>query len=94
MENQPPSSKASEVDAPLQSIGFEIQELSPQRVSGHLPVTQKCCQVCPPFPPIHYYKSATHTLLLLFLLSGYWYKISTYVNLFVLLEILVKRFES
>ena len=50
MESHPPSSKASEVDAPLQSIGFEIQDLSPQRVSGHLTITQKCCQ---PFKVLH-----------------------------------------
>ncbi|XP_061350652.1 1,4-dihydroxy-2-naphthoyl-CoA thioesterase 1-like [Gastrolobium bilobum] len=53
MENQPPSSatsKASEVDTPLQSIGFEIEDLSPQRVAGHLTVTQKCCQ---PFKVLH-----------------------------------------
>ncbi|WVY91814.1 hypothetical protein V8G54_037328 [Vigna mungo] len=45
MENQHQSSKTSEVDAPLHSIGFEIQDLSPERVSGYLPVTKKCCQV-------------------------------------------------
>ncbi|TKY65168.1 1,4-dihydroxy-2-naphthoyl-CoA thioesterase 1 [Spatholobus suberectus] len=51
MENQPPpSSKTAEVDVPLHSIGFEIQDLSPQRVSGHLTVTQKCCQ---PFKVLH-----------------------------------------
>ncbi|CAJ1830201.1 unnamed protein product [Sphenostylis stenocarpa] len=50
MENQPQSSNASEVDVPLHSIGFEIQDLSPQRVSGHLHVTQKCCQ---PFKVLH-----------------------------------------
>ncbi|WVZ15378.1 hypothetical protein V8G54_012944 [Vigna mungo] len=50
MENQHQSSKASEVDAPLHSIGFEIQDLSPKRVSGYLPVTQKCCQ---PFKVLH-----------------------------------------
>ncbi|KAK7394483.1 hypothetical protein VNO78_15012 [Psophocarpus tetragonolobus] len=49
MEKQP-KSKASEVDAPLQSIGFEMEDLSPQRVSGHLKVTQKCCQ---PFKVLH-----------------------------------------
>ncbi|WVZ23934.1 hypothetical protein V8G54_002478 [Vigna mungo] len=50
MENQHQSSKTSEVVAPLHSIGFEIQDLSPKRVSGYLPVTQKCCQ---PFKVLH-----------------------------------------
>ncbi|CAL0318697.1 unnamed protein product [Lupinus luteus] len=54
MENQPPSSsttsKTFEVDAPLQLIGFQIEYLSPQRVAGHLTVTQKCCQ---PFKVLH-----------------------------------------
>ncbi|RDY03073.1 1,4-dihydroxy-2-naphthoyl-CoA thioesterase 1 [Mucuna pruriens] len=50
MENQRESSKTAEVDVPLHSIGFEIQDLSPQRVSGHLTVTEKCCQ---PFKVLH-----------------------------------------
>ncbi|XP_014491095.1 1,4-dihydroxy-2-naphthoyl-CoA thioesterase 1-like [Vigna radiata var. radiata] len=50
MENQHQSSKTSEVDAPLHSTGFEIQDLSPKRVSSYLPVTQKCCQ---PFKVLH-----------------------------------------
>ncbi|ESW11521.1 hypothetical protein PHAVU_008G037400 [Phaseolus vulgaris] len=50
MENQQQSSKTFEVDVPLHSIGFEIQDLSPQRVSGHLTVTEKCCQ---PFKVLH-----------------------------------------
>ncbi|XP_020219279.1 1,4-dihydroxy-2-naphthoyl-CoA thioesterase 1 isoform X1 [Cajanus cajan] len=50
MEKEAPSSKTAEVDFPLHSIGFEIEELSPQRVSGHLKVTQKCCQ---PFKVLH-----------------------------------------
>ncbi|MED6210099.1 1,4-dihydroxy-2-naphthoyl-CoA thioesterase 1 [Stylosanthes scabra] len=48
MENQPPpssSSKTAEVDFPLHAIGFELQDLTPQRVSGHLKITPKCCQV-------------------------------------------------
>ncbi|KAH1044487.1 hypothetical protein GLYMA_09G236400v4 [Glycine max] len=45
MENQSPSLKTAEVDVPLHLIGFEIQDLSPQRVSGHLSVTQKCCRL-------------------------------------------------
>ncbi|KAK7340560.1 hypothetical protein VNO77_21267 [Canavalia gladiata] len=51
MENHhPPSSKTFEVDVPLHSIGFQIQDLSPQRVSGHLTVTHNCCQ---PFKVLH-----------------------------------------
>lgn len=37
--------KTEAVDAPLSLIGFEIEDLSPKRVTGHLLVTQKCCQV-------------------------------------------------
>ncbi|KAK7304036.1 hypothetical protein RJT34_15036 [Clitoria ternatea] len=44
------SSKTAALDAPLHSIGFQIQDLSPQRVSGRLLVTQKCCQ---PFKVLH-----------------------------------------
>ncbi|XP_021751788.1 1,4-dihydroxy-2-naphthoyl-CoA thioesterase 1-like [Chenopodium quinoa] len=62
MENppqQPPSSavpdlkntnKTAELDSPLHTIGFEIDELSPSCVSGHLVVTPKCCQ---PFKVLH-----------------------------------------
>lgn len=52
MEDQSSSSSSSEtsktaaLDFPLHTIGFEIEELSPHRVSGRLPVTHKCCQVC------------------------------------------------
>ncbi|GAB2303477.1 1,4-dihydroxy-2-naphthoyl-CoA thioesterase 1, partial [Dionaea muscipula] len=38
------------VDAPLHLIGFQIEELSPAKVAGHLPVTAKCCQ---PFKVLH-----------------------------------------
>ncbi|KAH6818781.1 Thioesterase superfamily protein [Perilla frutescens var. frutescens] len=54
--NQPPSaqgpspSKTEELDIPLHTIGFEIDDLSPHKVSGHLPVTTKCCQ---PFKVLH-----------------------------------------
>ncbi|KAJ7980486.1 1,4-dihydroxy-2-naphthoyl-CoA thioesterase 1 [Quillaja saponaria] len=44
------SSKTTELDAPLGSIGFEIDELSPRKVTGHLRITQKCCQ---PFKVLH-----------------------------------------
>ncbi|KAK7328609.1 hypothetical protein VNO77_22722 [Canavalia gladiata] len=53
MEDQPSSSttsKTASLDVPLHSIGFEIEELSPQRVSGSLHVTQKSCQ---PFKVLH-----------------------------------------
>lgn len=39
------SSKTAELDAPLHAIGFEIDDLSPNKVTGHLLVTPKCCQV-------------------------------------------------
>ncbi|KAE9608205.1 hypothetical protein Lal_00003544 [Lupinus albus] len=42
--------KTADLDVPLHSIGFEVEELSPQKVSGHLLVTQKCCQ---PFKVLH-----------------------------------------
>ncbi|XP_073306198.1 1,4-dihydroxy-2-naphthoyl-CoA thioesterase 1-like isoform X2 [Primulina huaijiensis] len=38
------------LDAPLHAIGFEIDDLSPHKVSGHLLVTSKCCQ---PFKVLH-----------------------------------------
>ncbi|KAJ1439987.1 Thioesterase domain [Sesbania bispinosa] len=53
MEDQSSSSstpKTEALDAPLHSIGFEIEELSPERVSGRLHVTHKCCQ---PFKVLH-----------------------------------------
>ncbi|KAK7295382.1 hypothetical protein RJT34_18289 [Clitoria ternatea] len=53
MENKPSpssSSKTAEIDATLHLIGFEIEHLSPQRVSGRLNVTLKCCQ---PFKVLH-----------------------------------------
>ncbi|KAL1555314.1 1,4-dihydroxy-2-naphthoyl-CoA thioesterase 1, variant 2 [Salvia divinorum] len=49
--NQPPSakgpsppSKTKELDIPLHTLGFEIDDLSPTKVSGHILVTAKCCQ--------------------------------------------------
>ncbi|KAK4487692.1 hypothetical protein RD792_005650 [Penstemon davidsonii] len=45
-----PSSKTKLLDAPLSTIGFEIDELSPHKVSGHLLITSKCCQ---PFKVLH-----------------------------------------
>ncbi|KAH1042061.1 hypothetical protein AAZX31_09G076000 [Glycine max] len=35
---------------PFHSIGFEIENFSPQKFSGHLPITQKCCR---PFKVLH-----------------------------------------
>ncbi|KAF3972266.1 hypothetical protein CMV_004204 [Castanea mollissima] len=44
------STKTAVLDAPLHAIGFEIEDLSPQRVTGRLPITNKCCQ---PFKVLH-----------------------------------------
>ncbi|XP_051149020.1 1,4-dihydroxy-2-naphthoyl-CoA thioesterase 1-like [Andrographis paniculata] len=44
------SSKTKELDVPLHSIGFEIEELTPSKVSGHVLVTSKVCQ---PFKVLH-----------------------------------------
>ncbi|KAI4335116.1 hypothetical protein L6164_013794 [Bauhinia variegata] len=44
------SSKTAALDAPLHSIGFEIEDLSPQKVTGRLRITEKCCQ---PFKVLH-----------------------------------------
>lgn len=38
-------SKTERLDAPLHAIGFEIEELSPHKVTGRLLVTHKCVQV-------------------------------------------------
>ncbi|KAI8561990.1 hypothetical protein RHMOL_Rhmol04G0383800 [Rhododendron molle] len=49
----PPSSnltKTESVDAPLHAIGFELEDLSPEKVTGRLQVTTKCCQ---PFKVLH-----------------------------------------
>ena len=45
MELTSSTNKTQELDAPLYTIGFEIDELSPEKVTGRLPVTPKCCQV-------------------------------------------------
>ncbi|XP_021853396.1 1,4-dihydroxy-2-naphthoyl-CoA thioesterase 1 [Spinacia oleracea] len=66
MENQPqqpPSATPSaastapgntfdtaDIDAPLNTIGFEFDDITPSCVSGHLLVTPKCCQ---PFKVLH-----------------------------------------
>ncbi|KAK7257234.1 hypothetical protein RIF29_31063 [Crotalaria pallida] len=45
MENHASSKiKTADLDAPLHAVGFEIDELSPHRVTGHLPLTLKACQ--------------------------------------------------
>ncbi|KAK7411778.1 hypothetical protein VNO78_03217 [Psophocarpus tetragonolobus] len=44
------TSKTAALDPLLHSIGFEIQDLSPRKISGRLPITQKCCQ---PFKVLH-----------------------------------------
>ncbi|KAL2922359.1 1 4-dihydroxy-2-naphthoyl-CoA thioesterase 1 [Bienertia sinuspersici] len=44
------NTKTAELDAPLHTIGFEFDDLSPSSVSGHLLVTPKCCQ---PFKVLH-----------------------------------------
>ena len=38
------------LDAPLEAIGFEFEEVSPQRLRGRLRVSLKCCQ---PFKVLH-----------------------------------------
>ncbi|KAG8367900.1 hypothetical protein BUALT_Bualt16G0120900 [Buddleja alternifolia] len=45
-----PRSKTEILDAPLHTFGFELDELSPHKVSGHLLITPKCCQ---PFDVLH-----------------------------------------
>ncbi|KAJ0230790.1 1,4-dihydroxy-2-naphthoyl-CoA thioesterase 1 [Hirschfeldia incana] len=44
------SSKTKALDPPLHALGFEIDELSPTRVTGRLPVSPICCQ---PFKVLH-----------------------------------------
>ncbi|XP_010551116.1 PREDICTED: 1,4-dihydroxy-2-naphthoyl-CoA thioesterase 1 [Tarenaya hassleriana] len=44
------SSKTQGLDPPLHLLGFEIDELSPTRITGRLPVTSTCCQ---PFKVLH-----------------------------------------
>ncbi|KAM6565684.1 hypothetical protein CsatA_024812 [Cannabis sativa] len=42
--------KTEDLDVTLQAIGFEFQQVSPNKVSGLLPITLKCCQ---PFKVLH-----------------------------------------
>ncbi|XP_074292129.1 1,4-dihydroxy-2-naphthoyl-CoA thioesterase 1-like [Silene latifolia] len=44
------SNKTKELDYPLHAIGFEIEEISPSKITGRLLVTYKCCQ---PFKVLH-----------------------------------------
>ncbi|KAL0339649.1 UNVERIFIED_CONTAM: 1,4-dihydroxy-2-naphthoyl-CoA thioesterase 1 [Sesamum calycinum] len=50
MNQSPASSKTQELDVVLHTFGFEVDELSPQKVSGHLLITVNCCQ---PFKVLH-----------------------------------------
>ncbi|XXG78854.1 hypothetical protein AAC387_Pa09g0030 [Persea americana] len=43
-------SKTESLDLPLHALGFEIEEISPEKVTGRLKVTQRCCQ---PFRVLH-----------------------------------------
>ncbi|XP_077218168.1 thioesterase superfamily protein isoform X2 [Tasmannia lanceolata] len=43
-------SRTESVDAPLHALGFEIGELSPEKVTARAKVTQICCQ---PFKVLH-----------------------------------------
>lgn len=42
--------KARVLDIPLHGIGFEFVEITPHKITGRLPVTDKCCQ---PFKVLH-----------------------------------------
>ncbi|KAL3819806.1 hypothetical protein ACJIZ3_005711 [Penstemon smallii] len=46
----PPTPKTKELDVPLHTFGFEYDDISPQRVSGHFLVTSNCCQ---PYKVLH-----------------------------------------
>ncbi|GER25879.1 thioesterase family protein [Striga asiatica] len=48
--NQPLPSNTKDLDIPLHTIGFELDCLSPEKVSGHVMITEKCCQ---PFKVLH-----------------------------------------
>nr|AVK39785.1 thioesterase 2 [Petunia x hybrida] len=45
-----PVPKEEKLDAPLHEVGFEISEISPQKITGHFLVTDKCCN---PFQVLH-----------------------------------------
>ncbi|MBA0710707.1 hypothetical protein Golax_009976 [Gossypium laxum] len=44
------SGKTANLDSALHLLGFQLQDLSPTKVNGHLHVTHKCCQ---PFKVLH-----------------------------------------
>ncbi|XP_026457320.1 1,4-dihydroxy-2-naphthoyl-CoA thioesterase 1-like [Papaver somniferum] len=48
--NEEKNKKTADLDSPLNAIGFVIDEVSPEKVSGRLQVTGKCCQ---PFKVLH-----------------------------------------
>ncbi|KAJ3674567.1 hypothetical protein LUZ60_005183 [Juncus effusus] len=51
METSSPSHrKTAELDLPLHNIGFEIDEVSPDQLTGRMKVTELCCQ---PFKVLH-----------------------------------------
>ncbi|XP_068326014.1 1,4-dihydroxy-2-naphthoyl-CoA thioesterase 1-like isoform X1 [Pyrus communis] len=51
-QSQPPAppSKTSALAAPLSALGFELEEITPKKVSGRLHVTENCVQ---PFKVLH-----------------------------------------
>ncbi|XVF28103.1 hypothetical protein REPUB_Repub15cG0000100 [Reevesia pubescens] len=49
-ESSSSSHKTATLDEPLHVFGFELQDLSPTKVTGRLQVTQTCCQ---PFKVLH-----------------------------------------
>ncbi|KAB2625066.1 hypothetical protein D8674_016726 [Pyrus ussuriensis x Pyrus communis] len=51
-QSQPPvpPSKTSALAAPLSALGFELEEITPKKVSGRLHVTENCVQ---PFKVLH-----------------------------------------
>ncbi|KZV50262.1 hypothetical protein F511_23248 [Dorcoceras hygrometricum] len=53
MESPPPppeSSNSEALDMALHTIGFELDEISAKKVSGHIRINSKCCQ---PFKVLH-----------------------------------------
>lgn len=50
MEPTASSSKTAALGAPLHALGFEIEDVSSQMVTGRLHVTHNCCQ---PFKVLH-----------------------------------------
>ncbi|KAL2228232.1 UNVERIFIED_CONTAM: 1,4-dihydroxy-2-naphthoyl-CoA thioesterase 1 [Sesamum indicum] len=45
MDQPQPPPNTEILDAPLHTLGFELDELSAHKVSGHLVITSKCCQL-------------------------------------------------